>query len=79
MLLTVHVQPNAKQNTIEWLDEDTIKMRLTAPAVEGRANKALIEFLAEHFDLPKSKIRLVRGLTARMKHVEINAKISKTG
>lgn len=74
MLLTVHVTPNAKQNTIEWLDEDTVKVRLTAPAVEGKANKALIEFLAEHFDLPKSKIRIVRGLTTKMKHVEIPLK-----
>ncbi len=77
MILTVHVHPNAKKNALEWLDEDTVKVRIAAPATEGRANKALIAFLAEHFDLPKSKIRIVRGLTTRMKHIEIDAKISK--
>lgn len=71
MLLTIHVQPNAKQNAIKWLDEDTVKVRLTAPAMEGKANKALIELLTEYFGLPKSKIRIVRGLTAKMKQVEI--------
>ena len=74
MLLTVHVSPNAKQKSIEWLDEDTVKVRITAPAVDGKANKALIEFLAEHFDVRKSKIQIVRGLTTRMKQVEIPLK-----
>lgn len=72
MLLTVHLQPNAKKNEIvAWLDDDTIKVKIAAPAVEGKANKALIEFLSEEFDIAKSKITIVRGLTARMKQVEI--------
>ena len=71
MLLTVHIQPNAKQNSIEWLDADTAKVKVMAPATEGKANKALIAFLAETLDVPKSHVKIVRGLTARMKQVEI--------
>jgi len=77
MLLTVHVKPSAKKNELSWLDEDTVKVQIAAPAKEGKANRALIEFLAESFAVSKSKIHIVRGLTARMKHVEIDANISK--
>lgn len=72
MLLTVHTTPNAKQNEIKWLDEDTCKIKITAPAVDGKANKALVEFLSEEFGVAKSKIQIVRGLTARMKQVEVD-------
>lgn len=71
MLLTVHVTPNAKRNEIKWLDEDTVKIKLTAPAVDGKANKALVDFLSEQLDVSKSKIQIVRGLTARMKQVRV--------
>ncbi len=72
MILTVHIQPNAKKSEIvKWLDEDTIKIKIAAPAVDGKANQALIEFLAEHFAKPKSSIRIVRGLTTRMKQIQI--------
>ncbi|MEK9131129.1 MAG: DUF167 domain-containing protein [Patescibacteria group bacterium] len=71
MLLTVYVTPNAKKNEIKWLDEDTVKIKLTAPAVDGKANKALIIFLSDALDVPKSKIEIVRGLTARMKQVRV--------
>ncbi|MEK7105066.1 MAG: DUF167 domain-containing protein [Patescibacteria group bacterium] len=72
MLLTVHVQPNAKTSAIvKWLDEDTVKIKIAAPAVDGKANLALVEFLAEYFNKPKSQVVIVRGLTARMKQVRI--------
>lgn len=72
MRLTVHVQPNAKQSEItSWLDEDTLKVKLAAPAKEGKANLELVSFLSEELGLPKSQIVIVRGLTARMKQVEV--------
>jgi uncharacterized protein (TIGR00251 family) len=72
MLLTVHVQPNAKKTEIvKWLDEDTVKIKVAAPAVEGKANIALVDFLSDYYDISRSKIQIVRGLTARMKQVEI--------
>ena len=77
MLITVHTRPNAKKNELEWLDEDTVKVGITAPAVGGKANYALVVFLANHLGVPKKHIRIVRGLTARIKQVEIDAKVSK--
>lgn len=71
MLLTIHVTPNAKRNELQWLDKDTVKIKVAASATEGKANKALIDFLSEHFDLPRSQIRLVRGATARIKQVDV--------
>ncbi len=71
MLLTVHITPNAKKNEIKWLDEDTVKVKITAPAVDGKANKALVEFLSEELKVAKSQIEIVRGLTARMKQVRV--------
>lgn len=72
MILTIHIHPNAKQNSIEWIDADTAKVRIAAPATEGKANKALIEFLSETLSVPKSRLKIVRGLTARMKQVEVS-------
>jgi uncharacterized protein len=68
--LNIKVIPNAKQNK---LVEETgrAKVYLTAPAVDGKANDALIEFLAEHFGKKKRDISIVRGLTSREKIVEI--------
>ncbi len=71
MLLTCHVTPNAKRNELTWLDEDTVKVKITAPAVDGKANKALVDFLAEELKVKKASITIVRGLTARMKQVNV--------
>ena len=70
MLLNVRVIPKAKQNKVVE-EGDRYKVYLTAPPVEGKANKALIEFLAEHFGVKKGKIKIVRGLKSRDKVVEI--------
>ena len=70
MRLTIRVIPNAKQNRIVQ-DVTGYKVYLTAPPVEGKANKALIKFLAEHFEVKKSGVRIIRGLKTRDKVVEI--------
>lgn len=70
MKLNIRVIPNAKQNKIVK-EENRLKVYLTAPPLQGKANKALIEFLAEHFQTQKSKIRIVRGERSREKVVEI--------
>lgn len=77
MLLTVHIQPNAKKNEIvKWLDEDTVKIKIAAPAIEGKANTALVQFLADHYVVAKSRVRIVRGLSTKMKQVEIESPIA---
>lgn len=72
MMLTVHVKPNARESKItKRLDDDTLVVSLAAPAKEGKANEALVAFLADAYGVSKSRVRLVRGLTTRIKHVEI--------
>lgn len=72
MILTVHVKPNARESKItKRLDDTTIVVSLAAPAKEGKANEALIAFLAEAYGVSKSRVRLVRGATTRIKHVEV--------
>jgi uncharacterized protein len=68
--LSIKVIPNAKQSKLVE-EPGRLKVYLTARAVDGKANAALIEFLAEHFDVKKSSISIIRGLTSREKIVEI--------
>lgn len=72
-LLNIRVIPNAKQNKIV-AEANRLKVYLTAPPVEGKANKALVEFLAEHFGVKKKQVRIVRGERGRDKVVEVNRK-----
>jgi uncharacterized protein (TIGR00251 family) len=71
MKLDIKVIPNAKQNKIVE-DQGRIKVYLTAPAADGKANKALIEFLSEHYNVKKSSIRIIRGSISRLKVIEID-------
>jgi uncharacterized protein YggU (UPF0235/DUF167 family) len=73
MTLSVRVTPGAKKTAIEQTADGTWKIRLRARAVEGAANAALIEQLAEWLDVPKSHIRLVRGQSARQKVLAIDS------
>ncbi len=70
--ITVRVTPRASKNEIyEIMDDGTIKIRLTAPPVEGKANQALIDFLSEVLDVPKSSLEIVAGETGRDKIVTV--------
>jgi uncharacterized protein len=69
----VNIKAAAKRETIERISEGEYNVRVGAPAREGRANAALIELLAEHFRVPKSKLCIVRGEKSRRKLVEIGS------
>jgi len=70
--LAIRVTPRASKNEIkEVLNDGTVRIRLTAPPVEGKANEALITFLADVLDVPRSKIEIVAGETGRDKLVSI--------
>jgi hypothetical protein len=71
VLLTVHVQPRASRNQLVPHWPDHITLRLTAPPVEGAANAACCAFLADRLDLPKSRLTVLRGETARRKLIRI--------
>lgn len=70
MKLTVRVMPSAKRNLIKE-EDGVLKVYLTAPAVEGKANKALIACLADHFGVRKSGIQIIKGLKSRDKTINI--------
>jgi len=65
--LTLHIQPGAKKTEIAGTHGDALKIRLNAPPVDGKANAALIDFLAERLKLAKSRITLKSGQTSRRK------------
>ncbi len=72
VLLSLHVQPRAAKNELAGIHDDTLKLRLTTPPVDGKANKAVIAFLARQLKAPKSSIRLRSGLKNRRKQVWIS-------
>lgn len=69
--LTLHIQPGAKKTEFAGLHGDALKIRLAAPPVDGKANDALIKFVAETLKLPKSAVNLKSGQTSRRKVLEI--------
>jgi len=71
LILCVHVQPRASSDSIVGPHGDALKVRITAPPVEGRANAHLIRFLARAFGVPKSSIRLLSGRSGRDKRLRI--------
>ena len=72
MQLNIRVIPNARQNKIVE-EAGRFKVYLTAPPVEGKANKLLISFLAEHFKTKKNRIKIIRGEKGRDKIVMVSA------
>jgi uncharacterized protein len=71
MIILVKVMPNSKKLEIIKLDEKNYKIKLDAPAIEGRANSRLVEVLSDYLNIPKSSIRIVKGLKSRNKIVKI--------
>ena len=69
---SVTVKPNARHIGVEKISESEFRVAVRAPAQDGAANRAVIEALAEFFAIPKSSLRIVRGLSARIKLVEID-------
>ena len=69
IVLEIHAQPGAKRTEVVGVHGGCLKIRLAAPPVEGRANAALVAFLAEQFGVPRSDVTILRGHTARRKTV----------
>ena len=76
MILRVKATPNASKNEVlGWIDEPLVgkvlRVRITAPPIEGKANKALAKFIAESLSLSKSAVKLSKGQQSRIKSFEI--------
>ncbi len=70
--LTLHIQPGAKKTEVAGQHGEALKIRLAAPPVDGKANEALLRFVAETLGLPKSAVSLKSGQTSRRKVLEIS-------
>ncbi|KFB69622.1 DUF167 domain-containing protein [Candidatus Accumulibacter vicinus] len=71
IMLAVHVQPGAKRSEVAGLHGDALKIRLAAPAIDGRANAALLAFVAQRLGLAKSAVELKSGQTSRRKVLSV--------
>ena len=71
VVLSVRVQPRASRNAVLLRPDGSLKVYLTAPAVEGAANRALIETLAERLRLPRHRFEIASGKTSRDKRLRI--------
>ena len=71
LTLTLHIQPGAKRTAVAGLHGDALKIRLAAPPIEGRANEALLKFIAESFGVPLRQVELKQGGQSRHKVVAV--------
>ena len=69
--LSIHVQPGARRSEVVGLVGGVVRLRIAAPAHEGRANDALVAFLSDRLGVPKSRVRVVRGHSSRDKVVAV--------
>lgn len=65
------VQPGAKRNAVTGVTDGALRLKLAAPAVEGKANEALCAYLAELFGTAKSRVEILKGQTGRLKRVAV--------
>jgi len=75
--LEIHAQPSAKRTEVAGIHGGCLKVRVAAPASEGQANEALIEFLAEGFGVPRRNVTLVRGRSGRRKTLSIASPVAR--
>ena len=71
MKINIKVKPNSKQEKVEKAGDSGLILWLRAPAKEGKANDAVVKLLSGYFEVAKSRIRIVHGLSNRSKVVEI--------
>jgi hypothetical protein len=73
--LFVRVQPKASRDEFAEVQEDRIRIRITAPPVDGKANTHLVKFIAKTCGVAKSKVQIVNGETGRNKHLSIDSPV----
>lgn len=71
VIINVRVQPRASRNELGGLYGEAVRLRLTAPPVDGAANAACVEFLAGLFKIPRHQIEIISGLTGRNKIIKL--------
>jgi len=69
--ICVHAQPGARRTEVAGLHGDSVRIRVQAPALEDRANEALVDFVAGRFGVPRRDVTLVAGAKSRQKRLRI--------
>lgn len=69
--ICVHAQPGARRTEVAGLHGDAVRIRVSAPALEDRANEALVDFVAGRFGVPRRDVTLVAGAKSRQKRLRI--------
>ena len=72
MRVVVRVKPGSPKGPLVESDEEGLVVFVREKAIDGAANDGVIKLLADHFEVPKSRVRVVRGHTARIKQIEID-------
>ena len=72
-MISVHAQPGARRTEVAGLHGDSLKIRVAAPALEDRANEALVDFIAQRLGVARRDVALVAGAKSREKRFEIRA------
>ena len=72
IILNVRVIPRASKDAIQGVMGDALKIRITAPPVEGKANAHLVKFLSKHWKIPRANIAILSGETGRNKRLRIS-------
>lgn len=73
VVLALHIQPGAKKTELCGLHGEALKIRLRAPPVDGKANEALLAFVADSLGVTRARVTLVAGQTSRSKRVAVDA------
>ncbi len=71
-VIRVKVLPRSSMNRVSGIDDGIIKVKLTAPPVEGKANKALVQFIAKKLGKPKRDVEIVSGERSRLKSIRVH-------
>ncbi|AJC48415.1 YggU family protein [Allofrancisella guangzhouensis] len=70
--VSVYIQPNSSKTEICREYKSSLKIKISSPAVDGKANKAVIDFLSKQFKIKKKNIIIVKGITSRQKVIALN-------
>ncbi|QIV95329.1 hypothetical protein EDC55_11837 [Allofrancisella inopinata] len=70
--ISVYIQPNSSKSEICGEHNGSLKIKISSPAVDGKANKVVIDFLSKHFKIKKKDIAIVKGITSRHKIIALN-------
>ena len=77
VIFKIKVQPGAAKNETVGVQGDALKIKINAPPVKGKANRALIDFLAEKLEVRKSEIEILSGHTSKVKKIKVVGEAEK--